>query len=663
MAQSYPSLPPSGSMPLYEGPRAHPNPLPTPGSTQPHHSQHTGRASDTGRPANQALQQEQHHQQQQQQQDLQQQPPPPRPRLSCLHYEIARFAHALLPSDEHIAAVDAVMRAVQAAAGALWSNARAVLFGSQACGLNLPGSDLDVVLLNVLDDVETPMHLGSQRTHAISCLRSLGRALVKAGAITGFSVIYAKVPIIKTHVLVSKLPQPPAAPGVSPAPQLSNSGMTLPVDISIGALNGADAVPLMRQAVCALPQLRPLCLTVKAMLREAGLNEVFTGGLSSYSLFNMVYSHLQAEGFQPPELPITRRPATATAAAGNAAGVQGAGLQATTPQHQGARTPRPGKRQRQYVQQQQQQQQQLQYQQMKSMLQPHPSAGPTPPPQPIAVISQDPNQPGLPHSCAMHPALPPPSQEQQQPYAPYPSLTPPHQQQHASQQLQYPSPPPPSTAFQQEQLQLPRLEGPPGQSPTADGKQGGGMREVVRRAQLRDVHVSIALMEEFLAYARSNTAKGIESCGILAGQLSANDSLFTITTLIIPKQEGTTDTVTALNEEEVFDVQFSRELYPLGWIHTHPTQTCFLSSVDVHTHCGYQTMLEEAIAIVMAPNDRSKRCGLFRLSTPGGLQLVQRCTKRGFHPHPPTETKQDLYELCGHVYLNPQTKHEVIDLR
>eukprot|EP00983_Pelagomonas_calceolata_P044652 1139398-Pelagomonas_calceolata.AAC.1 len=27
----------------------------------------------------------------------------------------------------------------------------------QACGLNLPGSDLDVVLLNVLDDVETPM--------------------------------------------------------------------------------------------------------------------------------------------------------------------------------------------------------------------------------------------------------------------------------------------------------------------------------------------------------------------------------------------------------------------------------------------------------------------------------------------------------------------------
>lgn len=62
-------------------------------------------------------------------------------------------------------------------------------------------------------------------------------------------------------------------------------------------------------------------------------------------------------------------------------------------------------------------------------------------------------------------------------------------------------------------------------------------------------------MEEFLAYAASNTKRGIESCGILAGRLQANDSIFNITTLIIPKQSGTSDTVQALNEEEIFDVQ------------------------------------------------------------------------------------------------------------
>ena len=35
----------------------------------------------------------------------------------------------------------------------------------------------------------------------------------------------------------------------------------------------------------------------------------------------------------------------------------------------------------------------------------------------------------------------------------------------------------------------------------------------------------------------------METCGILAGSLSADDAVFTITTLIIPKQKGTSDTV------------------------------------------------------------------------------------------------------------------------
>jgi hypothetical protein len=51
-------------------------------------------------------------------------------------------------------------------------------------------------------------------------------------------------------------------------------------------------------------------LTAKALLKEAGLNEVFTGGLSSYSLLNMALAHLQAEGLAP-----DARPARATEAA------------------------------------------------------------------------------------------------------------------------------------------------------------------------------------------------------------------------------------------------------------------------------------------------------------------------------------------------------------
>jgi hypothetical protein len=51
--------------------------------------------------------------------------------------------------------------------------------------------------------------------------------------------------------------------------------------------------------------------------------------------------------------------------------------------------------------------------------------------------------------------------------------------------------------------------------------------------------------------------RGIESCGILAGRLSASDSRFTITTLIVPKQTGTSDTVEMLGEEEVWEAEVS----------------------------------------------------------------------------------------------------------
>lgn len=51
------------------------------------------------------------------------------------------------------------------------------------------------------------------------------------------------------------------------------------------------------------------------------------------------------------------------------------------------------------------------------------------------------------------------------------------------------------------------------------------------------------------------------------------------------------------NEEEYKRYSFFLILY----LQTHPSQTAFLSSVDLHTHCSYQTMMPEAVAIVCAP--------------------------------------------------------------
>jgi STAM-binding protein len=161
--------------------------------------------------------------------------------------------------------------------------------------------------------------------------------------------------------------------------------------------------------------------------------------------------------------------------------------------------------------------------------------------------------------------------------------------------------------------------------------------------------------------AKSNTDKNLETCGVLAGSLK--NRKFHVTALIIPKQESTSCTCNTTNEEEIFEVQDTRKLFPLGWIHTHPTQSCFMSSVDVHTHYSYQIMLPEAVAIVMAPTDNSRKHGIFRLTTPGGMSVIRNCQQRGFHSHEQPPDGGLIYKSCTDVYLNPKLKFDVIDLR
>lgn len=117
---------------------------------------------------------------------------------------------------------------------------------------------------------------------------------------------------------------------------------------------------------------------------------------------------------------------------------------------------------------------------------------------------------------------------------------------------------------------------------------------------LRTIFLPPTLRNSFLDLARPNTQANLETCGILCGTLIRN-ALF-ISKLVIPDQESTSDTCETVDESALFDYCDGEDLMVLGWIHTHPTQTCFMSSRDLHTHCGYQVMMPESIAIVCAPS-------------------------------------------------------------
>jgi len=142
---------------------------------------------------------------------------------------------------------------------------------------------------------------------------------------------------------------------------------------------------------------------------------------------------------------------------------------------------------------------------------------------------------------------------------------------------------------------------------------------------LRRTHCPAGLIDSFVAIADENSRvppRGIETCGVLCGRVTVGGDLV-VTHVAVPSQKGHPDSVEMLNEEDLFDFCIENNLIQCGWIHTHPSQSCFMSSYDVRTHLGFQQLLPEALAIVAAPCDPRMAYGVFRLIEPEGMSIVR----------------------------------------
>ncbi|KAL2263198.1 hypothetical protein VTK26DRAFT_7772 [Humicola hyalothermophila] len=180
---------------------------------------------------------------------------------------------------------------------------------------------------------------------------------------------------------------------------------------------------------------------------------------------------------------------------------------------------------------------------------------------------------------------------------------------------------------------------------------------------IRPVFLPSTLRATFLEIAADNTRKGLELCGVLCGT-QVNNALF-ITHLVIPEQRCTPDTCETENESGMLNYCIENDLIVIGWIHTHPTQSCFMSSRDLHTQAGYQVMMPESIAIVCAPK-HTPSWGIFRLTNPPGLPHILDCPRtETFHQHSIDSSR--LYTEAGnppgHVYESKTMEFEVCDLR
>ncbi|GLD57964.1 non-canonical poly(A) RNA polymerase PAPD7 isoform X2 [Lates japonicus] len=181
------------------------------------------------------------------------------PGVLGLHEEVMDFYNFMSPRPEEAAMRKEVVNRIEMIIKELWPTADVQIFGSFSTGLYLPTSDIDLV---VFGKWERPP------------LQELEQALRKHNVAEPFSIKVldkATVPIIK----------------------LTDQETEVKVDISFNVETGVKAASFIKDYVKKYPVLPYLIFVLKQFLLQRDLNEVFTGGISSYSLILMVISFLQ----------------------------------------------------------------------------------------------------------------------------------------------------------------------------------------------------------------------------------------------------------------------------------------------------------------------------------------------------------------------------------
>ncbi|XP_073515469.1 terminal nucleotidyltransferase 4B isoform X1 [Phyllobates terribilis] len=176
-----------------------------------------------------------------------------------LHEEILDFYKYMSPRPEEETMRMEVVNRIESVIKELWPSADVQIFGSFKTGLYLPTSDIDLVVFGKWENLPLWTLEEALRKHKVADENSV-KVLDKA-----------TVPIIK----------------------LTDSYTEVKVDISFNVQNGVKAAQLIRDFIKKYPVLPYLVLVLKQFLLQRDLNEVFTGGIGSYSLFLMAVSFLQ----------------------------------------------------------------------------------------------------------------------------------------------------------------------------------------------------------------------------------------------------------------------------------------------------------------------------------------------------------------------------------
>ncbi|KAH8315198.1 hypothetical protein KR074_005510, partial [Drosophila pseudoananassae] len=187
------------------------------------------------------------------------------PALCLLHQEIEKFFSYMQSTPiEFFLRAEAVRR-IEDVVLSIWPTSCVDVFGSFRTGLNLPVSDIDMVVYHANHWHKAPLH-------------ELKRELIAREVAEPDSIIVldkASMPVVKFTETISQIK----------------------FDVNFNAAaSGVQAAELIREFIREFPDLPKLVMVLKQFLTIHGMNVVYsTGGVSSYALTLMCISFLKKQ--------------------------------------------------------------------------------------------------------------------------------------------------------------------------------------------------------------------------------------------------------------------------------------------------------------------------------------------------------------------------------
>ena len=176
--------------------------------------------------------------------------------LELLHKEILEFCDDISPRPSEETMRKEVVQKVKSFVRSKWYGAEVKVFGSFDTGLYLPTSDIDLVVIGNCALYSLELELRSSNMFTLGTLNVLRKA---------------SVPIIKYEDKESKVK----------------------VDISFNMESGLRSAEKVKEYMELYPLLKSMLLVIKHYLYQQNLNEVYTGGIGSYSVILLIVSFFQ----------------------------------------------------------------------------------------------------------------------------------------------------------------------------------------------------------------------------------------------------------------------------------------------------------------------------------------------------------------------------------